>query len=302
MTIEGTPPTTPPATQPVKRRGMSGTAWIVVGVLAAAVAYLLYEQIDTRVGANVATEQRQDAQDDAADARQDAKDVADPLWALCQQDPEVRRRVGALCDKAGEVKDQPTPTPADGANGRDGRGIATTIIRDGRLLITYTDGAIEDVGRVIGQGGKPGKAGRNGRVGEDGEDGRSITGTAIVDGQLVLSYSDGTSETAGRVVGENGRDGRGIAATAIRDGRLVVTYTDGETVDVGPLPAGRGVASVAFDMAACVATVTYTDGVVDQSPMTGCEPAQPTSAPTPGPSSEPAPEPSDLPPLRLPGG
>lgn len=270
-----------------------------LAVLAVAVAYVMYGQIDTQVTANTATEEKRDAEDDAATARRDAESVADPLFALCQRDPEVRRRLGTLCDTAAEVKDQPVPAapPRDGQDGEDGRGIAATTIRDGRLLITYTDGAIEDKGVIVGPAGPAGPAGKHGR---------SITGTSIVDGSLVLSYSDGSTETAGQVVGRDGDDGRGIAGVAISaDFRLMVTYTDGETADVGPLPAGRdgrGVTSVAFDMDSCTATVSYSDGTAEQAPMTGCEPAEPE----PDPDPEPEPEPEDpllVPPLGpLPGG
>lgn len=242
--------------------GLSRTGKIVMAVLVVAVVYLLFEQVSSRVTANTASEEKQVAEDKATEARQDAKDLGDPVYALCQRDAEVRRRLGALCDKAAEVKDQPLPAAAP-RDGKDGRGIATTAIRNGHLLITYTDGDIEDKGVIVGRAGKTGK------------NGRSITGTAITGGNLVLSYSDGTTETAGRVVGADGRDGRGIASVTINgDFRLLVTYTDGETVDVGPLPSGRdgrGIASVAFDMESCEATVTYTDGAVETSPMSGCD-------------------------------
>lgn len=253
--------------------GMSRTGKIVMAVLIAAVVYLLVEQVNSRVTANTATEEKQVAEDEAADAQRDAKELGDPVYALCQKDAEVRRRLGALCDKAAEVKEQPLPAAAP-RDGEDGRGIAATTIRNGHLLLTYTDGAVEDKGAIVGRSGKPGK------------NGRSITGTAIVDGGLVLSYSDRSTETVGRVVGADGRDGRGIASVTINgDFRLIVTYTDGETVDVGPLPSGRdgrGIASVAFDMDSCTATVTYTDGAVEKSEMTGCEDDPPPDPSGPG--------------------
>lgn len=259
----------------VSRRGMSRTGRIVIAVLSVAVGYLLVSQVATQRDANVATQQ-------ATTAQQDAKSVADPLVALCRRDAEVARRVGSLCDTAAEVQDQPT-LPAAGATGKDGRGIASTAIVGGRLLITYTDGVVEDKGPITTEG-SPGK------------DGRSITSTTIQGGALVLSYSDGSTETAGDVVGADGtdgRDGRGISAVTVSaDYRLLVTYSDGETADVGPLPSGRdgrGVASVAFDMASCTATVTYTDGSSEPAPMTGCT-ADDTSATT------------NAPLLPLPGG
>lgn len=254
-----------------------------IGVLVLAVAYVVYGQVATQLQANQATEQKEDAQDEATAAQEDAKAVADPLYELCKRDPEVRRRVGTLCDTAAEVKDQPTP-PQDGRDGEPGRGIAGTAIVEGRLLITYTDGLVEDKGPIttVGAPGAPGAPGR------------SIVGTTIQDGALVLSYSDGTTETAGRVVGADGVDGRGITSVTVSaDYRLIVTYTDGETVDVGPLPAGRdgrGIATVAFDLDTCTATVTYTDGATETAPMTGC------------PADDPEPTDPNTPPIRIPGG
>lgn len=237
-----------------------------MAVLVIAVGYVVYGQVSTQLRAN-------EAQDQAQEARQDAKEVADPLADLCRRDAEVRRRVGSLCDKAAQVQES-TAAPRDG---KDGRGVASTSIVEGHLWITYTDGVSEDKGPVVSQG-------------QPGRDGRSIVSTAIQDGALVLSYSDGATETAGQVVGENGRDGtdgRGVASVAVTaDYRLTVTYTDGETVDVGPLPAGRdgtdgrGIASIAFDMDACTATVTYTDGATETKPMTGCDNDTPSGNPT----------------------
>lgn len=238
------------------------------GVLILAIAYVFYSQVSTQVDANQATEQKWDAQQQLGEEREQ---ITDPLAEVCARDPEVRKRLGSLCTRANEVNDQPVAVPADGADAEDGRGIAATNIKSGRLFITYTDGVIEDKGAIVGRGGKAGK------------NGRSINGTAITDGNLILSYSDGTTETAGRVVGTDGRDGRGIASVTINgDFRLIVTYTDGEVADVGPLPSGRdgrGIASVAFDMERCEATVTYTDGQVERSAMSGCQPTEP--GPTP---------------------
>jgi len=120
---------------------------------------------------------------------------------------------------------------ASGSDGADGRGIASTRIDEaGHLFITYTDGAVEDKGLVVGAAG--------GR-GVDGPPGRGITNTALgEDGVLTLTYTDGATEAVGTVVGRDGVDGRGIVSTTAVDGQLQVTYTDGTIEFVGPLPAG----------------------------------------------------------------
>lgn len=253
-------------------------------VLVLAVGYVVYGQVSTQVQAN-------EASDAATTAQQEAKAVADPLDELCRTDPEVRRRLGDLCDKAAAVKDQPAP-PAAARDGADGRGIATTAIADGRLLVTYTDGVVEDKGSVTG---------------DDGAAGRGIAGSTVTAaGSLVLTYTDGGIEDVGVVVGPEGKagadggTGRGVASVTVSpDSRLIVAYDDGTTADAGQLPAGpkgdtgepgRGIESVAFDFDTCQATVTYTDGTSEPAPMTGCD-----DGPDP---SDPADPPGGL----LPGG
>lgn len=82
-------------------------------------------------------------------------------------------------------------------------------------------------------------------------DAKSITSTAINEqGELVVTYSDGTSETLGKVVGANGQDGatgqtgedgKGILSAEINaDGELVVTYTDGSTMNLGKVVGEKG--------------------------------------------------------------
>lgn len=70
--------------------------------------------------------------------------------------------------------------------------------------------------------------------GDTGDPGRGITGTAIVDGRLHVSYTDGVTEDKGVVVGAAGGKGRGVVRASINPaGRLVLSYTDGTTEDAG---------------------------------------------------------------------
>lgn len=86
----------------------------------------------------------------------------------------------------------PPPGPSgqpgnDGQPGQDGRGVASTTITDGHLLITYSDGEVVDLGQVVGADGAPGKDGT------DGTDGRGITSIDcnLVVGSIAITYSDG---------------------------------------------------------------------------------------------------------------
>ena len=83
----------------------------------------------------------------------------------------------------------------------------TTITRAGELTVSYSDGTSERLGHVIGPPGETGPAGRDGATGARGDegprgrDGISITASAINrDGELMLTLSDGTVLTPGRVV------------------------------------------------------------------------------------------------------
>lgn len=170
------------------------------------------------------------AQDQQAATEQTLSEVADPLAALCAENPAIRARVGPACNTAAAVVSAPPEDPAagldgrPGTNGTDGRGITSTLLRaDGHLVLTYSDGSTNDVGLVVGQSGGAGSAG----VG--------ITSATTQGGRLVLSFSDGSNVDVGRIVGD---PGRGVSSTAIVDGRLIVSYDDGTTQDAGELPPG----------------------------------------------------------------
>lgn len=273
MTPSDTTPDVADATPPppFAPRGQRNQ-WIVIVLLSLAVVYVVYQQVDAQIAANSATST--------------AQDLAEPVDKLCRDDPNVRRQIGDdRCDQAAEVQRESTVAVAprdgrDGTNGRDGRGIMSTAVIGGRLFVTYTDGAREDKGIIA----------------VDGQNGRGITGARLdATGQLVLTYTDSTSETVGRIVGRDGERGRGIASVVVSaDYHVIVTYTDGTIEDVGALPpgppgstgptgatgpAGRSVLTVDFDMKNCTATVYYSDSTSETKEMTGCAEGNPTTSP-----------------------
>lgn len=68
---------------------------------------------------------------------------------------------------------RPGAAGGDGKDGADGRGIAgVSIDGSGHLLVTYTDGATVDVGKVTGPAGADGANGANGADGADGASGQ----------------------------------------------------------------------------------------------------------------------------------
>ncbi|WP_070844569.1 ExeM/NucH family extracellular endonuclease [Corynebacterium sp. HMSC034A01] len=61
----------------------------------------------------------------------------------------------------------------DGKDGENGRGIAEAVLNeDGELVLTYTDGETQNLGRVTGTDGKNGEKGADGADGRDGADGK----------------------------------------------------------------------------------------------------------------------------------
>ena len=100
----------------------------------------------------------------------------------------------------------------DGVNGENGISVTSCSINDkGELVINYSDGKSETIGRVIGTDGKDGVDGTdgiNGIDGTNGKDGVSVTSCEINDkGELVISYSNETSQNLGVIVGKNGTNG-----------------------------------------------------------------------------------------------
>lgn len=198
---------------------------VVLALIAIWAAWLTWSLGDSTTTAEQATER-------AATAEDRLDRLADEIAHACEQGGEAAAKLGAACISADQAKQQPPTAPRDGA---DGRGITSTNIRAGRLVVTYSDGTTTDVGPVTGAPGQP------------GPQGRGIVATTVDEGDLVVVFSDGARESLGRIVGRDGADGangtdgadgRGIANVATDGGRLLITYADGTSEDAGPLPAG----------------------------------------------------------------
>ena len=75
----------------------------------------------------------------------------------------------------------------DGQDGLPGSSIETAVVNsNGHLLLGLTDGAVIDVGRVIGPAGATGERGPTGLMGSDGRD-----GAAVLSGPRAPSQDDG---------------------------------------------------------------------------------------------------------------
>lgn len=113
-----------------------------------------------------------------------------------------------------------------------------SIYPDDEVCKMARDVAANPTQTLVPQDGKPGK---------DGSDGRGVTTFDVSDkGNLIVSYTDGTSKDIGHIVGKNGidgingKDGRGILSVTIDKGNLMIGFTDGVTENLGMVvgPAG----------------------------------------------------------------
>lgn len=81
-----------------------------------------------------------------------------------------------------------------------------------------------------GEKGQNGKDGTNGTNGIDGKDGIGITNAEINNsGELILTYSNGTSANLGKVVGADGKDGADLS-NEVEDIKAYIGYTDDDIV------------------------------------------------------------------------
>ena len=133
--------------------------------------------------------------------------------------------------------------------GKDGESVkSASFSADGELLLTLSDGTVLNAGKAVGANGKDGKNGADGKDGIDGKngiDGKDGIGVSSAKvnggGQLILSFSDGSSVNLDRVVGMNGKDGIGIETSEIDpDGFLVLTYTNRQTARLGKVIGANG--------------------------------------------------------------
>ncbi|MGN1201824.1 MAG: hypothetical protein ACI4RF_00900 [Eubacterium sp.] len=123
----------------------------------------------------------------------------------------------------------------NGSDGADGVGITKSEINSsGELVLTYSDNTVSNLGVVVGADGKDGVNGTNGingTNGKNGADGIGISAATInSSGELVITYSDGTSANLGTVVGADGKDGQDGAdlSNEVEDIKAYIGYTDSD--------------------------------------------------------------------------
>lgn len=215
------PPPTSRATRVVRRI----PAWLLLAVGALVVAALIPLSILLTTHANASQASADTANNGLVAVRSQAAPLAGQVQTVCGQGgaAAIQLNAAGACTQANKVASAvaiPGPTGPPGANGQPGRGISSTHLANGELVVSYTDGTSIDVGPVVGPAGM------------DGKPGRGVVGTTITGGELVVSYTDGTSQNLGSVVGPAGATGaQGIAGV---NGANGTNGADGKTGPTGP--------------------------------------------------------------------
>ena len=173
----------------------------------------------------------------------------------------------------GQVSNLGKVVGTDGSNGADGRGIQNvTLSASGDLSVVLTDNTVLTLGNVKGEKGDKGDKGDKGEKGDKGdpgEDGRGIADMEIVNGELIVTYTDGTQDNLGNVsTGEPTVDSR-LIFTLQDDGTYEVTldtkYKDTVT-DISIPSTYNGIAVTAigekaFEQCSLLTTVTIPSSV-----------------------------------------
>lgn len=123
-----------------------------------------------------------------------------------------------------------------------------TVNADGQIVITYSDDSIEILEGAMGpQGpqGDKGEQGEQGKPGEPGAPGRGITKVEVVDGSLVITYTDDTTDSF-PLAEEFEMSAVASVELSADQTKIIINYTDDRepteitlpTVDPGELPEG----------------------------------------------------------------
>ena len=131
---------------------------------------------------------------------------------------------------SGETANLGVVVGAKGADGKDGIGIKTvTLSADGELSILLTDNTVLNLGNVkgekgdTGEKGEKGDKGADGKDGVDGKDGRGIADMAIINGEIVITYTDGTKSVIGKSDDVILNESDTLEFTLLSDGTYAVT-------------------------------------------------------------------------------
>lgn len=156
-----------------------------------------------------------------------ARTVLAKMGELREENQGLRSRLDEVERRGIETRSVAEPVAgkpgADGKDGKDGRGIDAAEIKDGNLVLRFSDGDVVDVGRVVGQKGESGERGEAGPRGEKGDPGER--GERGEKGEAGMEGPRGPKGERG-VDGRDGKDGRDGVATKDELNALVKAAVD----------------------------------------------------------------------------
>ena len=146
----------------------------------------------------------------------------------------------------------------------------------------FAQGAQGEQG-IQGEAGEKGDKGDQGEDGKDGEDGRGILKVEIVDGELIITYTDGTVTNAGVISSNNGslssNEGTyGLEYYPLPDGTYAVSAGTTKYLEEIVIPKeynGKAVSTIlpnAFDSNSNLKNITIPDSVtsIGDAAFSGC--------------------------------
>lgn len=135
----------------------------------------------------------------------------------------------------GTVKNLGNVVGSNGADGQDGVGIKTvTLSSTGELMVTLSDNSVITLGNVKGEKGDKGDKGdagvqgEKGEKGDKGDTGRGIAKTELINGELIITYTDGTKENLGSVSNAESEYSSGLQYTLNEDNNSYTLSSAGE--------------------------------------------------------------------------
>ena len=166
----------------------------------------------------------------------------------------------------------------DGTDGKDGVGIKTVnLSADGELSILLTDNTVLNLGNVkgekgdTGEKGEKGDSGADGKDGVDGKDGRGIADMELINGELVVTYTDGTTDNLGTIgSGSSEDDDTVLIFTLLDDDTYSVSAGNGakkvDSIDIPSTYNGKSVTQIAdkaFMELSNLTAITIPDSIVN---------------------------------------
>jgi hypothetical protein len=104
----------------------------------------------------------------------------------------------------------PGPAGVPGTPGADGISVKKAELKEGNLILEFSNGELLNLGYIVGQPGSTGEAGligEQGPRGEPGDNGISITTAEVLNGDLLLTFSNGETINVGYIQGAPGIQG-----------------------------------------------------------------------------------------------